>query len=259
MASETASRTGTQAVQRALAVLRVLEDGPPTMSLTELAKRTKLSPSTTHRLLRALCDAGLLRQDAGSDHYGFGPRLVVLGERAAVALGLSGARPILEELARTTGESVNLGLREGDDVLVLVCIASSQRLRFDQEAGARVPVHASAMGKALLAFDPGVDDTLDALPALERLTGTTITTRSALRAELDSVRSRGWAINDEEREPGVRTVAAPVLDGNGTARAAVAVQGPAVRMDDERIALVAPLVQEAAAAVAGQLGARHAP
>jgi len=254
MANESASRTGTQAVERALAVLRALEDGPPSLSLTDLAKRTKLSPSTTHRLLRALCDQGMLRQDPATERYGLGPRLVALGERAAAALGLAGARPILEELARASGESVNLGLRDGDEVLVLVCVASSQRLRFDQEAGSRVPVHASAMGKALLAFEPHRDDTLDALPRLARLTGSTITSRAALRAELDEVRARGWALNDEEREPGVRTVAAPVLAGDGTARAAIAVQGPAVRMADDRIAELAPLVRAAAAEVATQLG-----
>ena len=254
MANESASRTGTQAVERALAVLRALEDGPPSLSLTDLAKRTKLSPSTTHRLLRALCDQGMLRQDPATERYGLGPRLVALGERAAAALGLAGARPILEELARASGESVNLGLRDGDEVLVLVCVASSQRLRFDQEAGSRVPVHASAMGKALLAFEPHRDDTLDALPRLTRLTGSTITSRAALRAELDEVRARGWALNDEEREPGVRTVAAPVLAGDGTARAAIAVQGPAVRMADDRIAELAPLVRAAAAEVATQLG-----
>jgi IclR family acetate operon transcriptional repressor len=254
MASASAPRTGTQAVERALAVLRALEDGPPSISLTDLAKRTKLSPSTTHRLLRALCDEGLLRQDPASERYGFGPRLVVLGERAAAALGLAGARPILEGLAQASGESVNLGLRDGDEVLVLMCIPSSQRLRFDQEAGSRVPLHASAMGKALLAFDPHPDVTLDALPRLARLTGSTITSRSDLRAELDQVRARGWALNDEEREPGVRTVAAPVMAGDGTARAAIAVQGPAVRMADERIEQLAPIVRAAAAEVAAQLG-----
>jgi IclR family acetate operon transcriptional repressor len=252
MAEETVPRTGTQAVERALAVLQVLEDGPPTMSLTDLARRTKLSPSTTHRLLRALCDAHLLRQSPDNDHYGLGARLVVLGERAAAGLGLAAARPALDRLARATGESVNLGLRDGDEVLVLMCIPSTQRLRFDQEAGSRIPVHASAMGKVLLAFDPHPDDVLRSLPRLARLTGSTITSRTALRDELDEVHERGWARNDQEREPGVRTVAAPVLDRSGTARAAIAVQGPAVRVTDERIDELVPLVRTAAEEVAGQ-------
>jgi IclR family acetate operon transcriptional repressor len=252
MADETAPRTGTQAVERALAVLRVLEDGPPTMSLTDLARRTKLSPSTTHRLLRALCDAGLLRQNTDNDHYGLGARLVVLGERAAAGLGLAAARQVLDRLARMSGESVNLGLRDGDEVLVLMCIASTQRLRFDQEAGSRIPVHASAMGKVLLAFDPRPDDVLRSLPRLARLTGSTITSRTALRDELDDVHGRGWAVNDQERDPGVRTVAAPVLDRDGSARAAIAVQGPAVRITDDRIAELVPLVRAAADEIAGQ-------
>jgi IclR family acetate operon transcriptional repressor len=254
MAPESVPRTGTQAVERALAVLRVLEGGPPTMALTELARRTGLSPSTTHRLLRALCDAGLLRQNPVDDRYGFGPRLVVLGQRAAAALGLGAARPILEALATATGESVNLGLLDGDEVLVLLFIASSQRLRFDQEAGSRVPAYASAMGKVLVAFHPRPDDVLKTLPRLARITGSTITSRAALRDELDEVRARGWALNDQEREPGVRTVAAPVLTADGTAQVAIAVQGPTVRITDERVGELAPVVQAAAAEVAGQLG-----
>lgn len=251
MADDIAPRSGTQAVERAMAVLRVLEDGPPTLPLTDLARRTGLSPSTTHRLLRALCDAGLLRQDPDSDRYGLGPHLVVLGERAAASLGLAGARQLLDDLARQSGESVNLGLRDGDEVLVLMGVASTQRLRFDQEAGTRVPIHASAMGKVLLAFDPAGEAALRALPHLGRLTEATITSRTALRAELDEVRRRGWALNDQEREPGVRTVAAPVLAGDGSARAAVAVQGPAVRVTDDRVEALAELVRAAAAKIAG--------
>jgi DNA-binding IclR family transcriptional regulator len=235
-------RTGTQAVERALAVLRVLEDGDHALPLTTLAERAGLSVSTTHRLVRALCDAGILRQDALTERYGLGPRLVALGQRAEASLGLAAARPALERLAVDSGESVNLGVLDGAEVVVLLCIASSQRLRFDQEAGSRVPAHASAMGKSLLAFAGPLDDVVDALPELAALTGHSITSRSALRSELDHVKEQGWALNDEEREAGVRTVAAPVLGPDGRARAAIAVQGPTVRMTDERLPELAALV-----------------
>lgn len=246
-------RTGTQAIERALSVLAVLEDGPDTASLTELAKGTGLSPSTTHRLARALCEADLLRQDPLTERYGFGRRLVTLGQRASAALGLGAARATLETLAADTGESVNLGVLDGDEVLVLLGVSSSQRLRFDQAVGSRVPAYASAMGKVLLAGSSDPDQVVAALPRLARLTGSTITSRSGLRAELDSVRERGWAINDEEREAGVRTVAAPVLDAAGHAIAAIAVQGPAIRMTDDRIEATVADVQRAALDVAGQL------
>jgi len=250
---DTPPRTGTQAIERALSVLAVLEAGADTASLTELAAKTGLSPSTTHRLARALCDADLMRQDPDTERYGFGRRLVTLGTRASKALGLAAARVTLEALADETGESVNLGVRDGDEVLVLLGVSSSQRLRFDQEAGSRVPVHASAMGKVLLAFAGDSYDLVTALPPMARLTGSTITTRPALRAELDEVLVRGWALNDEERDAGVRTVAAPVLGSGGRARVAIAVQGPTVRLTDDRLEQIAAAVQEAAAEVAGRL------
>ena len=246
-------RTGTQAIERALSVLAVLESGADTATLTELAHGTGLSPSTTHRLARALCEAGLMRQDPDTERYGFGRRLVTLGQRAATALGLGAARVTLEGLASATGESVNLGVRDGDEVLVLLGVSSAQRLRFDQEVGSRIPAYASAMGKAMLAYADDPDAVVAALPRLAKLTGSTITSRPALRAELDDVHERGWALNDEEREAGVRTVAAPVLDRSGHSIAAIAVQGPTIRMTDDRLAEIASLVQGAATEVAGHL------
>jgi IclR family transcriptional regulator, acetate operon repressor len=246
-------RTGTQAIERALSVLAVLENGPDSATLTELAKGTGLSPSTTHRLARALCEADLMRQDPDTERYGFGRRLVTLGQRAAVALGLGAARATLESLASETGESVNLGILDGDEVLVLLGVSSSQRLRFDQEVGSRIPAYASAMGKVLLANASDPDTVIAALPRLPKLTGSTITSRAALRAELEAVRDRGWALNDEEREAGVRTVAAPVLDGIGHSIAAIAVQGPTIRMTDDRLDSIAAGVQRAAGDVSGQI------
>lgn len=256
MMVDEAPRSGTQAVERALAILRVLEQGADTLPLTELADRAGLSASTTHRLVRALCDAGILRQDLRSEQYGLGPRLVALGQRAEATLGLADARPTLEQLAVDTGESVNLGVLDGAEVVVLLCIPSAQRLRFDQAAGSRVPAYASAMGKALLAFTADPEATVRGLPDLAALTGHSITSRDGLRAALDAVRDQGWAINDEEREAGVRTVAAPVLGPDGTAQAAIAVQGPTVRMTDNRLPELAAAVRVAADAVAGGLIAR---
>lgn len=256
MAGEEPPRTGSQAVERALNLLRSFEVGATSRSLSELAQQNALSPSTTHRLLRALCATGFVQQDPTTERYGLGAALVSLGARAADSIGVDAARPVLEELAASTGESVNLGIRDVDDVLVLVCVPSTQRLRFDQEEGTRVPVYASAMGKALLAFDADLDGTVASLPRLAKLTGSTITSRTELRAVLDEVRERGWAINDQEREPGVRTVAAPVRNRDGASIAAVAVQGPSLRMTDERIEELVPAVVAAADDVASRLAAR---
>jgi DNA-binding IclR family transcriptional regulator len=237
------ARSGAQSVERALAVLRFFEHGDRNLGVSEIAVATGLTVSTAHRLTRALCAGGLLMQDPRSERYQLGPLAVVLGRRAEEQLGYARALPALESLAEVTGESVNLGIRSGAEVLVVLAVPSPQPLRFDQLAGSRVAIHTSAMGKCLLAFSPrapGADvDVLSGLPRLTRFTDHTITRRDRLADELQRTRERGWALNDEERNAGVRAVAAPVLDASGSAVAAVAVQGPALRLPDDLLASVA--------------------
>jgi IclR family transcriptional regulator, acetate operon repressor len=241
-------RSGAQSVERALAVLRRFERADRSLGVSELAAATGLTVSTTHRLTRALCAGGLLMQDPHSERYQLGPMVAVLGRRAEEHLGYARALSTLESLAESTGESVNLGIRSGAEVLVVLAVPSPQPLRFDQLAGSRVPIHTSAMGKCLLAFAPPVPgdvDVLSGLPRLTRFTDRTITRRDRLAAELQRARERGWALNDEERNPGVRAVATPVLDSVGSAAAAVAVQGPAMRLTDDRLPSVARQIVEA--------------
>lgn len=228
-------RSGAQSVERALAVLRVIESAGEDTGVSEIAQRTGLTVSTAHRLTRALCEAGLVSQDSRTERYQLGPALVVLGRRAEERLGYSRALPALEDLAERTAESVNLGIQTGHEVLVVLDVTSRQPLRFDQEPGSRVPVHTSAMGKCLLAFSPDADAAVRSLPALSQVTSRTITDRAALRRELDTVGARGWALNDEERNPGVRAVALPVLDASGFAVAAIAGPGPTIRVTDDRL------------------------
>ena len=216
--------------------------------VTDVATLTGLSVSTTHRLMRALHAAGLLAQDERTERYHLGAVLVALGRRAEAHLGFDRLLPHLQALAARTGESVNLGTRVGDEVLIAVHVPSSQPLRFDQPEGRRIPIHASAMGKAMLAFaqDPAAE--VAALGDLAQFTGSTLTSTARLLADLAETRARGWSMNDGERDPGVRTIGAPLLDTEGRPIAAVAVQGPAIRMADERLhALTAELLSTTAA------------
>jgi IclR family acetate operon transcriptional repressor len=238
-----------------MAILRSFEYATGDLGVTELAKRSGLTVSTAHRLTRALCTAGLLRQEPRSERYQLGPALVVLGRRAEEQLGYARALPVLEDLAARSGEAVNLGIRADDEVLVVLDVPSAQPLRFDQAAGTRVPIHTSAMGKCLLAFAPDPATAVSGLPRLKRATSRTITSHTALRAELERTREAGWAVNDEERHPGVRAVSAPVLGPGGVAVAAVAVQGPVVRVDTSDVERLAGLVQAAAHSVAPLLTA----
>jgi IclR family acetate operon transcriptional repressor len=249
-------RSGAQSVERALSVLRCFEHaGDDGLGISEIASQTGLSVSTAHRLTRALVTGGLVAQDDRTERYALGPLVAVLGQRASVRLGYDAALPDLEKLASSTGESVNLGiLAPPDEVLVVLDIASAQPLRFDQAPGTRVPVHTSAMGKCLLAFAESPDGAVAALSKLTRFTPRTITSRHALKTELAAVRARGWALNDQERNDGVRAVAAPVVNGRGVAVAAVAVQGPAVRLDDRRVKALTAELADVAVAIAPALG-----
>ncbi len=240
-------RSGAQAVERALAVLRCVEaeeDSRGGVGVTELAQRTGLTVSTAHRLARTLTEAGLLHQDPRTERYLLGPTLVVLGEKAARLLGYQHALPLLEELAAETGESINLGIRAGNEVHIVLDVVSRQPLRFNQEPGSRVPMHVSAMGKCLLAFGGDINAQIAGLGDLVQATHRTITDRDQLRAELELVRERGWALNDEERNPGVRAVAAPIPRHGGGVLGAVAIQGPTVRVTDDRLPELAALLDK---------------
>lgn len=238
------TRSGAQAVERALAVLRGVEADEDGMGVTELAERTGLTVSTTHRLARTLTEAGLLLQHPRTERYQLGPALVVLGTKAAQRLGYQHALPLLEELAAVTGESINLGIRTGNEVHVVLDVASRQPLRFNQQSGSRVPMHVSAMGKCLLAAGDDVDAQIDRLGDLVKATHRTITDRDQLRAELEQVRDRGWALNDEERNRGVRAIAAPVPAPGGGVLGAISIQGPTVRITDDRLPELADLLDK---------------
>ena len=238
-----------------MSILRSFDDAPE-LGIVDLAHRLGLSPSTTHRIVRALVEARLLDQDPRTERYRLGVGLAELGLRTLQRLGVEAARPLLEELAAETGESVNLGVRHGGEVLVVLRVASAHPLRVEQPAGSRVPVHTSAMGKAILAWAHDPAEEVDALVELGRRTTRTLTSRTALKRELQRTRELGYAVNDEERNIGVRAVGAPVLDQHGHAFAAISVQGPTVRITDTLVPRLALRVQDASRRAAVRVGLR---
>jgi IclR family transcriptional regulator, acetate operon repressor len=237
-----------------MAVLRLFSDGRPDLGLVEIASGVELSPSTAHRIVRALCRAGLVEQDARTERYQLGRASITLFQAAMQRFGFTAALPDLEDLARATAESASIGVADGTDVVVVLQTASTHPLRFDRPPGTRLPCHVSAMGKALLAFsDVDLRAAARRPEVLTRFTSNTITRRADLVAELQSIRSRGWALNDGERYLGVRALAVPLLDDRGQARAAVGLQGPADRLDDARIAQVLPALREHADRIARRI------
>jgi IclR family acetate operon transcriptional repressor len=240
-------------VERALAVLQCIADSDDDIGVSELAARTGLSVSTTHRLVQALRTAGLVAQDERSERYHLGPGAVALGRRAEARLGFDRLLPHLRALGARTGESISLGTRVGTEMLVVLHVDSSHPLRFDQAPGLRVPIHASAIGKVLLAFAADPADEIRALGPLAAMTAATLTDPAALLEDVMTTRRRGWALNDGERDVGVRTIAAPLRGADGWAWAGVAIQGPAARLPDERLKELADLLAETATSMVSEV------
>lgn len=244
-------RSGTQSIERAIAVLECLRLSDRSLALSEIARDVELTASTVHRLLRALVKAGYVEQDHSTEQYRLGIGIAVLGQRAIESSGYQLARPILAALSERSGESASLAIRRGPEVVVIDRVMGPAPLRFDHPTGAELAAYASAMGKALLAFSSStIEAEVDQMPSLERFTERTITDRKALTLELAETAARGYAINTEERYAGVSAVAAPVLSASGRAHSAVGLQGPSVRLTPARLEELAPLVQTAAADVA---------
>ncbi len=248
---EGANRSGTQSIERAIAILECLRAADGSLALSDIARQLTLSPSTTHRLVRALVVAGYVEQDPATERYRLGLGIAVLGQRAIESSGYQLARPLLVELSERTGESVSLGIRRNLEVVVIDHVAGPSPLRFDHATGAALAVYASAMGKALLAHSSStIDREVDQIAAFEAFTDRTITDRPSLLAELSAARVNGYAQNVEERYVGVSGVAAPVLSTRGHAHAAVGVQGPSIRLTQQRLGDVASDVRATADRIA---------
>ena len=214
-----------QSVDRAIRVLTALQ-GARRMSLSELATRLELAPSTTHGIVRTLVEHGMVVQERGSSRYQLGPAVLRLGNVYLDTLELrSKTIPWAEDLARRTGLAVRTGVLLIDDVVIIHHEPRPDGSRQMPEVGIVIPVHASALGKAMLAFLP--DDEKRVLTgSLRSMTGETLTSAEELRKQLDEVRSTGISVEQDEAVIGESALASPVFDSSGDAVGAIGVVIP---------------------------------
>lgn len=259
---ETSDNNFSGTVIKALNVLECLAQHGRPMSAQEVATACGLSRPTAFRLLTTLMSRGFVRTD-GHHNYALGTTLVSLGAIALRGISLSDlARPYLHELCLVSGETANLSILDGSDILYIgkeESLQTTQNPNFVQlrsTIGTRLTAHSSALGKAMLANLP--QETCQSLLAkaapLRAYTTHTLTDIDALTEELAKIRQMGYAVDDREVDEGTRCVAAPIFDSTGAVVAAMSIAGPAYRLTVEQLHGFSPDVIRVAQALSAQLG-----
>jgi DNA-binding IclR family transcriptional regulator len=249
-----------RSVSNALAILEAFSRERPELGVTELSRALGLGKSTVHRLLAALGARGYVRKSAHTGRYTLGFKAFEVG---ALAGGQQSIRetvgPYLQRLSAASRETVHLGVLDADSVVYIDKIESPQALQMYSRVGRRAPLHCTALGKALLAWQP--DDVRERLlrRRLRAYTPNTLTDAVKLREALEQVRALGYALDDEEFEVGLRCIAAPIRDNTRGVVASLGIAAPAVRLPQPRVPALAALVTDAAAAASRALGFRSRP
>ena len=248
---------GTQAVTRAVGLLKCFTAERPVLRLPDLAAMAGLNKTTAYRLLSALENEGLVERLPEHRGYRLGPELLALGSRVQGSAALrSAARAELQGLACATRETATLEVLVGRDVLILDEAIGDYVVGSMPSLGTRWPAHTTSTGKVILAnLPPAALDGLLAEP-LSNHTAKTITEPAALRRELARVRERGWATAAEELEIGFIAVGVPVRGAGGEVVAALSVGGPKRRLGPERIRDLLSLLPAAACRISDRLGLR---
>ncbi len=246
-----------QALDRGISVLEVLS-GDDALSLSDLAQRVELPSSTTHRLLATLQKRGFVEFDESLQSWSIGIEVFRIGSRYIAQTNLvDAARNIMRQLMEHCGETANLGICQGGDVIFISQKETSNPIRAFFQAGSRSHMHASGIGKALLA-DMKRDDVEKIMQnkGLPEFTPNTITSVERLFEDLELSRKRGWAYDNEERYTGMRCIAAGIYNEHGEVIAGISISGPTIRLPENLIEKFGPMVADAAEEVTRIMGGK---
>ena len=248
-------QTTIQALDRALHILKALaaSDG---MSLTELAEASHQSPATVYRVLSTYQTHGMVEYQPATQLWFVGQQAFRIG---SAFLGRSNlveqARSVMHALMSQTGETANLAIADGGDVIFLSQVETHEPIRAFFRPGTRGPIHASGIGKALLAYRPReAVERLMRGHALTAFTARTLTDRDRLLDELAAIRARGWALDDEEHTNGMRCIAAPIFNEFREPVAGISISGPTVRVTHARAEEIGAGVRDAADRITEAIG-----
>jgi sugar lactone lactonase YvrE/DNA-binding IclR family transcriptional regulator len=248
---------GTQALWKGIQILELIAQSPIPPRFTDLLDRSGLPKGTLYRLLQALVDGRLVKFMPANNTYHLGLRLFEMAHQVWADFDLrAAAAPELKRMLALTGETARLALlADGATLYIEQLDPAGQAIRLANSVGGRAPAHASALGKAMLAYlAPEARHRFLAAGALERRTPHTITEPEELKRELDLTEARGYAVSLEELDLGVNAVAAPVLDQKAEPIGAIGIAGPAFRLTPERLHALGREVIEAANRISGNVG-----
>ncbi|MET0576418.1 MAG: HTH-type transcriptional regulator BhcR [Mesorhizobium sp.] len=252
-----AENSSVQSLDRALRILAIIADADG-LSLSEVASASGLAASTAYRMLTTMEAHGMVEFDRTDQLWSIGVETYRMGSAFLRRRKLvDRARIVMQDLMEKIGETANLGVAEDDCVVFVSQVETHQAIRAFFRPGTRSSFHASGIGKAILAHMPG--DRVAAIvrkEGLEVYTPKTLANAPALARDLSQIRTRGYSVDDEERHPGMRCIAAPVFNEFGEPVAGVSISGPTVRVTLERVADIGPLVREAAAEVTRMIGGK---
>lgn len=249
-----------ETVVKTLALLDLFMTDNPTQTASEIAKTANLPLSTAFRLLTTLVQLKFVEIDRSTRKYRLGLKLLELGHVVTQQLDLPAlALPILHDLMQRSSESARLSIRDGMEGVFISKVETLQSVRLHTPLGQRVPLHAGASMKILLAFQPE-EDIAEYIKHLgkTRIAPNTIIDPDLLRADLVRIREQGYAASFSEQSSGAAGVAAPVRDHTGRVVAGITISGPEPRFTPDRVQLFARLIVEAAATLSAKLGAAPA-
>lgn len=245
-----------QSVDRALSILEVLSEYNQGLGVTEISDKIGLHKSTVHRLLGTLIYKGYVTQDAESNKYKITLKLFELGNKKVEDMDiLTASKPYTKELMEKVNEVVHFVIREGNNIVYIDKVEVDNTIRMASTIGRRSPLYCTAVGKAILAqlSDKEVEKIWNS-SKIEKLTEFTITDLEEMRRELEKVRRKGYAIDNEENELGVRCAGAPIFNRFGKVEGAISISGPTIRVTECKVKEFAKEVVKYAGLISKELG-----
>ena len=252
------SGRGVQTLDRALDILELLATEKSGLGVTEIGRRIGLHKSTVHRLLNALGERGYIEKSVDYGTYSLGLKIVEISSIHLNSIELkTEAAPYLRQLAAESTQPVHLATFVDGEATYIEKVETLNTIRMYSQIGKRVPVHCSAVGKALLTglTDSDIEKLLDQRE-LKMYTPNTLTKAEEIIKQIGEAQKRGWTIDDEEHEEGIRCIAAPIYDYRGKVIAAVSTSGPSPIISKEKDDDISGYVTKAARAISRRMGYR---